>query len=455
MTRPPRRDLVSDHAVCVWFPLFALRAEERRNSDLGGKPIALLSSEDTRRLWQISPRARHVGVKTGMTVSQAIGLCPALTLLEADPVHYDELFSRLLLKLSDVSPVVEPVELGRVYVGVDGLEKLIGEPEEVLGVIDGALRAAWMGDDERGSRGQRRRWGKGRQQGAARGSKGQDYRRTAIPPAKRGVVWRMGWARGKFPSWVAATRAKPGEPVIISDDRLNEFLETQRIGALPLDPDTHRRLWQLGLRILGDLISLPEQAVVSQFGREGRLAWRLATGTIVEPVIGKEAPPSVMAAMDFPTPIADQSILANTICKLTDQALRHPRRAGWRVRSVRARATLEHGSSWMIDVVLKDPSANRKHIATPLITKLEQTPPTGAVEHLAVEFTAFVRGTKELQLFARDAAAAARTGQRRALRWAAHEIKTRLKRSMLHHIVEVHPWSRIPERRYALIDFDP
>jgi len=482
MTRPPRRDLVSNHAVCVWFPLFALRAEERRNIDLMGKPTALLSSEDNRRLWQVSPRARHFGVKTAMTVSQAIGLCPALTLLEADPVHYDELFSRLLLKLSDVSPVVEPVELGRVYVGVDGLERLIGEPEEVLGMIDGVLRAAWMGDDERGSggqerqrgtgggtgvagaaggsRGQRRRWGNGRKDGKTEGRKVGEakFRHSAIPSFRRGgsgVVWRMGWARGKFPSWVAATCAKPGEPVIVSDNRLNEFLETQRIGTLPLDPDTHRRLWQLGLRILGDLIALPEQAVVSQFGREGRLAWRLATGTIVEPVIGKEAPQSIMATMDFPTPIVDQGILANTIGKLTDQALRHPRRAGWRVRSVRCRATLEHGSSWMIDVVLKDPSANRKHIATPLITKLEQTPPTGGVEHLAVEFTAFVRGTKELQLFARDAAAAARTGQRRALRWAAHEIKTRLKQPMLHHIVEVHPWSRIPERRYALIDFDP
>ena len=284
------------------------------------------------------------------------------------------------------------------------------------------------------------------------------FRHSAIPSFRqegRGAVWRLGWARGKFPSRVAATCAKPGAPVIVSDNRLNEFLASQRIGTLPLDPDTHRRLWQLCLRILGDLIAPPEPAVVSHFGREGRLAWRLATGTIVEPVIGKEAPQSIMAAMDFPTPIADQGILANTIGKLTDQALRHPRRTGWRVRSVRVRATLEHGSSWMIDAVLKDPSANRKQLATPLITKLEQTPPTGGVEHLAVEFTAFVRGTKELQLFARDAAAAARTGQRRTLRWAAHEIKTRLKRSMLHHIVEVHPWSRIPERRYALIDFDP
>ncbi len=466
MSSATLRALTSTHAACVWIPLFALRAEERRKPELNGKPTAVLSAEDSRRLWQVSPHARHVGVKPGMTVSQAIGLCPTLTLLEADPVHYDELFSRLLLKLGDVSPVVEPMELGRVYVGVDGLERLIGEPEEVLAVIDGMLRKAW-GTGAQGQK--RRRW---RASGAAnrrsaicnlqsaiasasvRPGRGQGYRRTAVPPAERGAVWHLGWAQGKFPSWVAATRAKPGNPVVVPNDQLAEFLKAQRIGALPLEPDTHRRLWQLGLRLLGDLAALPEQAVVSQFGREGLLAWRLAAGAIVEPVIGKETPLPILASMDFPTPIVDQGIIANTIGKLTEQALRHPRRTGWRVRSVRVRATLEHGSSWMTDAVLKDPSASRAHIAAPLIVKLGQSPPTGGVQHLTVEFTAFVRGTKELQLFARDAAAAARTGQRRALRWAAREIKTRLKQSMLHHIIEVHPWSRIPERRYALIDFD-
>ena len=432
------RALTSTHAACVWIPLFALRAEERRKPELHGKPTAVLSAEDSRRLWQVSPHARHVGVKPGMTVSQAIGLCPMLTLLEADPVHYDELFSRLLLKLGDVSPVVEPMELGRVYVGVDGLERLFGRPEQVLVVIDEVLGEAWVVDD-----GRCRNGGDGERGG------GTAERRNGE------VVWRLGWARGKFPSWVAATRAKPGNPVVVPNDQLAEFLKAQRIGALPLEADTHRRLWQLGLRLLGDLAALPEQAVVSQFGREGLLAWRLAAGAIVEPVIGKETPPPILASMDFPTPIVDQGIIANTIGKLTDQALRHPRRIGWRVRSVRVRATLEHGSSWMIDAVLKDPSASRTHIAAPLIVKLGQSPPTGGVQHLTVEFTAFVRGTKELQLFARDAAAAARTGQRRALRWAAREIKTRLKQSMLHHIIEVHPWSRIPERRYALIDFDP
>jgi hypothetical protein len=86
---------------------------------------------------------------------------------------------------------------------------------------------------------------------------------------------------------------------------------------------------------------------------------------------------------------------------------------------------------------------------------MEHTPPNGAVEYLAVEFTAFARGTDELQLFARDASAAARAGRRRALHAVAHEIQTRLRRPMLYHIIEVQPWSRIPERRYALIDFEP
>jgi len=76
------------------------------------------------------------------------------------------------------------------------------------------------------------------------------------------------------------------------------------------------------------------------------------------------------------------------------------------------------------------------------------------VERLEVEFTAFAAGATELQLFARDAQAAARARRRRALRTAAQEIKLRVKRSLLYHVIEVQPWSRLPERRYALIDFD-
>lgn len=420
--------LQSDLACCLWIPSFPLRCEAARRPELATQPVALLSPQDTRRVWMVSPIARRMTVRPGVTVSQAIGLCPPLVLLEPDPVWYDELFAHLLLALSRVSPVIEPAELGRAYVGVDGLEGLYGRPERVMAAV-----------------------------AAAAGEAAGDFATVspAASAASPATTARLGWGRGKFMAWIAATRARPGEFVIVTDQGRREFLASQPVAVLPLDPDTHRKLLQLNLQTLGDLTALPEAAVTSQFGRLGRLVWRLAAGLTTDPVIGREVPPPITAELDFPTPIADRVILARTMGKLVERALKSPRRIGWRVQTVRARAALEQGASWLCEITLKDPSADQRRIAAPLQTRLEQAPPTGAVERLAVEFTAFAPGTTELQLFARDAESAARAGRRTALRAAVREIKTRLKRPLLHHVIEVHPWSRLLERRYALIDYEP
>ena len=430
MTLTPQ--LASDSAACCWIPLFALRCELARRPELASRPVALLAPDTARtpRVWQVAPLARRAGVKPGMTVSQAIGLCPALKLCEPDPVHYDEQFSRLAAALVTVSPVVEPVELGRVFVGTDGLEGLYGGPEEIVEAIKRGMRNAERGTDGEGSLGC-----------------------SAFPLPRS--AFRVGWGIGKFVSWVAATRAKPGEAVIVPVGGEAKFLASQRLAVLPLDSDTHRRLLQLGVKTLGALVALPEEAVVSQFGRAGRRLWRLAAGLVSEPVVGRIVPEPIVAALTFFTPVGERDLLAHALDKLVDRALGDPRRSGWQVQVVRVHAELEHGASWLAEATLKDPSATRERIAAPLKTQLERSPPAGAVERLVVEFTAFAPGTAELQLFARDAGAAARAGRRRALQSAAREIALRIRRPMLYHVIEVQPWSRLPERRYALIDFEP
>src|SRR6184192_2372874 len=421
--------LTSTTAACCWIPLFALRCEEARRPELASQPGALLAPDTARLLWQVSPLARRAGVKPGMTVSQAIGLCPSLRLCEPDPVYYDEQFARLLAALSEVSPVVEPAELGLAYVGTDGLEGLYGAPEGIVEVIKRGTRNAERGTEA-----------------------GRSLACSAFPLPRS--AFRVGWGRGKFVSWVAATRARPGEAVIVHPGEEGAFLSSQPLAALSLDPDTHRRLRQLGLTTLGRLAALPQEAVVSQFGAAGRRMWRLAAGEVVERVVGREAPEPIVAALAFFSPVVDRAMLAHALDRLIERALQHPRRIGWRVQVVRVRAELEHGASWMIAATLKDPTADRDRIAAPLRTRLEQAPPAGAVERLTVEFTAFAPGTAELQLFARDANAAARAGRRRALRTALQEIRLRLKRTLLYRIIEVQPWSRLPERRYALIEYE-
>jgi len=428
MTLTPH--LASDSAACCWIPLFALRSELARRPELVSLPVALLAPDTARtpRVWQVAPLARRAGVKPGMTVSRAIGLCPGLKLCEPDPVHYDEQFARLVAALVTVSPVVEPVEVGRVFVGTDGLEGLYGETEEIVAQIQ--LRIADCGLRI-----------------------GNTSVESAIANPQSAI--RVGWGRGKFVAWVAATRAKPGEAVIVPVGGEAKFLASQPLAVLPLDPDTHRRLLQLGVKTLGALVALPEEAVVSQYGHAGRRLWRLAAGLVSEPVVGRVVPEPIVAALTFFSSVGERDLLAHALDKLVDRALGDPRRSGWRVQVVRVHAELEHGASWLVEATLKDPSATRERIAAPLKTQLERSPPAGAVERLVVEFTAFAPGTAELQLFARDAGAAARAGRRRALQSAAREIALRIRRPMLYHVIEVQPWSRLPERRYALIDFEP
>jgi DNA polymerase-4/protein ImuB len=371
-----------------------------------------------------------------MTVSQAIGLCPTLRLCEPDPVHYDDRFARLLAALNEVSPVVEPAELGLAYVGGDGLEGIYGPPERIVAAIQ--MRIAECG---------------------LRNVSVSVEQQTTSPVNSALRIphseFRVGWGPGKFTAWVAASRAKPGEAVIVPAGGEGQFLAAQPIAVLPLDPDTHRRLRQLGIRTLGALSALPEEAVAAQFGAPGRRLWRLAAGRIAEPVVGRVAPEPIVAALSFFTPVGERELLGRALDQLIARALKHPRRIGWRVQAVRLRAEVEGGRSWLTDVLLKDPTADAARIAAPLETRLEQAPPSGAVTRLVLELTAFAPGTAELQLFARDAGAAARAGQQHALRSAAREILLRLKRSFLYHVIEVQPWSRLPERRYALIDFEP
>src|SRR5207245_5113031 len=174
LSHPP----TSSQAVCVWIPLFGLRCEAARRPELASQPGALLAPDASRRVvWQVSPLARQVGVRPGMTVSQAIGLCPALVLCEPDPVYYRGQFGQLLAALARVSPVVEPAELGMAYVGTDGLEGLYGGPEGIVEAIKAAVSrlGGWADSDIADSN-----------------------RLSAYPPI------RLGWGRGKFVSWVPA-----------------------------------------------------------------------------------------------------------------------------------------------------------------------------------------------------------------------------------------------------------
>lgn len=417
----------SRQALCLWLPTFELRLELVRSPELDATSVALLCpGESVRRtLWQVSERAFQAGVRPGQLVSQAISLCPSLTLLEPDPAHYDAAEESMLEVLSDLTPVVEPVERGRVFLGMDGLGRLYGSP-----------------------------WNQARRALAG-------LFRVFPPPLV--AATRAGWAPGKFGAWVAAVDARPGEPVVVAEAELATFLAGRPVGALPVSAQMLGRLGRLGITTLGEISSLPEPALVGQFGQEGADALGWATGRRIDPVRPWHRPVPIRAAVDFPIPVGQAETLHGALDRLLERALSRPARRGRSVLGVRLVGHLEGGGSWSVEVVLREPAARREAIAFPLRSRMALSPPSRAVETLTVELFQFGPPTTQAGLFDRKVEGARSAAGRElsegevpaSLKDAVKELKLKLGHSPLYRVVEVDPWSRIPERRHALLTFDP
>jgi nucleotidyltransferase/DNA polymerase involved in DNA repair len=398
-----------------------------RSPELNSTSIALLASgESSRRtIWQVSERAHEAGVRPEQLVSQAVSMCPSLTLLEPDPAHYDAAVESMLELLAEITPILEPAGRGRVFLGMDGLGRLFGSPERQA---KRALNSLFR-----------------------------------IFPAPLVAATRAGMAPGKFGAWVAAASARSGEPAIIAESELSRFLARCPVGSLPVDPLIVQRLERLGLQTLGELRRLPEPSLIAQFGDEGRSALAWATGRRIDPVRPWHRPEPIRVSLDFPNPVGITETLHGALDRLIERALSRPARRGRSVTSMRLGAQLEGGGSWFVETVLREPTSQRERIASALRMKMAISPPPKAVDILIVELTQFGAPSAQTSLFDRKnengrAAAGRELAQGEvppSLRDAVKELKLRLGHSPLYRVVEVDPWSRIPERRHALLSFDP
>jgi nucleotidyltransferase/DNA polymerase involved in DNA repair len=360
-----------------------------------------------------------------MRVSQAVSLCPSLTLLEPDPAHYQAATQDILEVLEGVSPIVQAAERGVFHVGVDGLDRLYGPPRAQMDRILYAL--------------------------------------LDVLPRPLVAAVRMGRAPGCFGARVAAAAARPGEPVLVEHGELPAFLAPSPVSVLSVPEEMLERLERLDVRTLGELGDLPLSALLRHFGPVGREARELARGERLDPVRPVHRPRPIRVSLDFPLPVGDREALYRGMDRLLERALARPERKERSVRGIRAGGALEGGGSWEISATLREPAAKREALAFPLRQRILLSPPPRAVETLFVELFDF--GTPVLQgdLFQRQEEGGRTTHDAplsagrisRALREAVRELTLKLGHSPLYRVVEVDPWSRIPERRHALLGIEP
>ena len=391
--------------ACVVIPGFELRAALRSRPQLVLCPVALApAAGEEPLLGPVTAAAERLGVRPGMRMGEALATCPGLVLVEQDPAAAEQTWEEILCSLEDSGFAVEPDGLGRVYFETRGVERLYGG-------IERALKRAL---------------------------------------AVVGTAWdpRAGAAERRFAALAAASVARPGQIVIVSGERTRQFLAPLPLELVPLEPRRRQELRELGVRRLGELARLPGGAVAERLGPDGRRAWGLARGGADSKVRGRRPPAELSEAIEFPEAVGQLLTLRRAFAALLERVLARPERERRFVRKAALVARLATGGSWRRTVTLREASAEPGRLEAALAPKLAELPaPAVELRLELVELT-----DDEGQQLELVPAAGAALGTR--LREGLRQVRASAGSGSVSTVVEVAPWSRVPEARALLVPRD-
>ena len=391
--------------ACVLIPGFELRAALRVRPALALQPAALAPEPGSEPLLgPVTASAETAGVKPGMRMGEALATCPSLVLVERDPAAAEQEWEGVLGRLESAGFAVEPVEPGCLYFETRGVERLYGG-------VEGALERAL----------------------------------TAV-----GSAWdaRAGAAERRFAALAAASAARPAQALVVSAERTRDFLAPLPLTLLPLERDRYAALEQLGVRRLGELAELEGGAVAERFGPDGRRAWSLARGGRRGRISGRQPPAEIAETLEFPDAVANELTLRRALSALVDRALAHPARRGRFIRKLALSARLVGGGSWRRTLTLREPDAEAERFRVALAPKLADLP--APVTELRLELVELAESTGQQLELVRPEGSELRARLGDGLR----QVRASTGSGSVCSVVEVAPWSRIPEARALFVARD-
>ncbi len=400
--------------ACCWMPNFPLRVVAHGRAPLD-EPVALASDGEAHPVvLDCTGAARDHGVEPGMLVSRAMGCCAQLQVLACDVPRVEAAAERFVQRLEAHGAAVQPLEPGRACFDAAPLVRLYGG----LGGVFERLLGAFSGGEV-----------------------------------------RIGAGPNPFVAWVATRHAPVGGWLRVPGGEARRMLERMPLTLLPAGPDLVRLLHALGLETLGDVAALDVHHVADRLGADGVRLHALARGedaTRLQPRVPAEP---VVEQLAFPEPVANAQTLESAVAMLADRLAAHPRCVQHAPRAVVVTCQLASGASWSSRRVLRTPTVDPRRLALAVRPALEEVP--AAVERLLVELDGFEPRSADQRslLGGRGGALAAGSfdddelaglGDERVQRGMRH-VQEALGEDALLQVLEVEPWSRVPERHAVLV----
>lgn len=398
--------------ACLYVGDFLVALARRDNPGLARRPVVIGGSPDEHStVIACSREAAAAGVTVGTTLRRALALCHDAVFLPHQEGKATEEANRIVALVESHSPLVEAIAPGHVHFEVRGLAQMNGTTEE-----------AFLRDLHEAVRGE-----------------------TGLPVSLAGAA-TMFAAHA-----VALFRSECGdvaEPVLVPQGQDVGYLARLPVEVLPVSPLMHQRLRLFGLERLEQVAALSFSAMQAQFGREGARAWELANGKDDSRIVPRREELRVTEEMELPAPTALSEPIVVATRALLHRGLEHEDIRGQPLRRMDWRLGLESGEQVSRSFVFREPTNDARQMLFVARNRIERLQLASAAVSVGITLSGICSEYgHQGNLWP--------VGPRRQkeLIEAVEQLNERTGGPQVFRIVEVQPWSRIPERQLGLVAF--
>ncbi len=273
---------------------FFASVEQRDNSTLRGKPIAVIGTGPRTVITTSSYEARSYGVKTGMTTYQAKKLCPHITFVTGNNKKYGDICEKLSGICLRFTPNIEIYSIDEVFLDVTASHHLLHGPENLARAIKNTVKR------------------------------------------ELDLTCTIGIGPNILMAKLASDLAKPDGLRWIDEDMVSFVLETLPVKKLwGIGSHTEEKLKAMGITTCGQLGRAPLTTLMKRFGSMGEHLKNMGNGKMDRSIETESPEPqSIGHSITFPADIWEREAITSYLLRLSEKVGRRARRYGHKGKKI-------------------------------------------------------------------------------------------------------------------------
>lgn len=192
---------------------------------------------------------------------------------------------------------------------------------------------------------------------------------------------------GTAPNAEAALLLARSSPTVVCTDQdsVRSRLARLPVALLPCEARMLAVLNRWGIRTLGELAALPETALISRLGQQGKRLQQLARGEADHLLVPEQAEFTLSETTALETPVELLDSLLFVLSPMLESILRNAMERAYALRSLRLILGLERATPHSIEVRPATPTQNREVLLKLLNLELQAHPPQSGIVRVTLE----------------------------------------------------------------------